>query len=175
MRSAVVLDGQARVFEDGTVFRIRSGAERPAKISMNCPYPMVGIGGRTYRVHRLIATAFIPNPDGKPQVNHKDGNKRNNSVENLEWVTVSENTARAWRNGLNHGSTYSLDKLDYPMKKAREKVGFTQREVAEKLQIDQSSVSLWETGKTAPRASVLVKLSKLYCCTVDDLLKQDSA
>lgn len=56
---------------------------------------------------------------------------------------------------------------------ARENVGMTQKEVADKLGLDQSAVSLWETGKTAPRASVLVKLAGLYCCTVDELLKED--
>jgi hypothetical protein len=76
------------------------------EFSNRCGYSVVCLYNKKYKnggyrgVHRLVAIAFIENPKQKKCVNHKDGNKRNNHVSNLEWCTHSENQIHAYKNEL---------------------------------------------------------------------------
>ena len=82
----------------------RNGSEKDCSTKDRHGYLSVDLykdGERMTRgIHRLVAEAFIPNPYDKPEVNHKDGNKHNNCVSNLEWVTKKENCRHAWNMGL---------------------------------------------------------------------------
>lgn len=73
-----------------------------------CVYLRVGKIKKTYAVHRLVAITFLDNPENKKVVNHKDGNKLNNCMENLEWVSYQENTKHMIANNLrNKYSTHN--------------------------------------------------------------------
>lgn len=63
-------------------------------------YLVVDLQGIKHLMHRIVAECFIQNENNKPYVNHKDGNKLNNSLDNLEWCTPSENTNHALKSGF---------------------------------------------------------------------------
>ena len=74
-------------------------------IDIDCfGYARVRIKGKRYKIHRLVAETFIPNPEDKREVNHKDGNKLNNRADNLEGATRSENQKHAYKIGLQKSS-----------------------------------------------------------------------
>lgn len=132
-------------------------------------YPYVSISDnnkkiRNYNIHRLVAETFIPNPENKPMVNHIDGDKTNNRVNNLEWVTPKENTQHAVKEGLMNppvgercaSSKYKESQVIEAIKLLAD--GMPNYEVAELTGISDSAVSdirnkrrwgyLWETDQT---------------------------
>lgn len=74
------------------------------------------------RVNRLVAQAFIPNPAGLPEVNHKDGNKDNNSADNLEWSTRSANMRHAFATNLMTPHRWSPEERQHIADKVRETI-----------------------------------------------------
>lgn len=77
------------VSDSGRICSLRTGLIKACENSRG--YMLVHLDGKINRLHRVVAKAFIPNPEGKEMVNHKDGDPKNNKAENLEWNTNSEN------------------------------------------------------------------------------------
>ena len=84
--------------------QVRKGKIRIGTIDKGTGYArlLLCVNGnqKSFNIHRLVAIAFISNPESKPQVNHKDGNKSNNHVDNLEWSTAAENVQHSISTGL---------------------------------------------------------------------------
>lgn len=87
------------ITKDGQVINAHNGHVLKPQLN-NKGYGRVSIGGKLYFVHRLVAEKYVPNPDGKEQINHIDGNKENNNANNLEWVDNQENRNHAVEHGL---------------------------------------------------------------------------
>lgn len=103
-------------------------------------------------IHRLVALAFKANPKNKPEVNHKDGNKKNNEDENLEWATRAENAQHAYdtnlckaKGGENHYAAKLTDEIVLIIKKT---TGESQKNIGKKHGISQSVVSEIVNSKT---------------------------
>ena len=102
----IIYDGKELNYSVSNLGRVKNNKnEYILKGGMQNGYHSVSIpispgNNKHFRVNRLVAQTFIPNLDNKPYVNHIDGNKLNNNVENLEWVTASENSVHAYQNGL---------------------------------------------------------------------------
>ena len=103
---------------------------------------------KTIRVHRAVACTFIPNPDNLPQVNHKDGNKLNNNIDNLEWVTSKQNNIHAVINNLfksgeeTNWAKLNKEQIEYIKKNCIPfDTKFGCKELAKKFNVSHSTIS----------------------------------
>lgn len=139
-----------------------NGKEHILTPSLNKGYLTVILYNSSHRnlklIHRLVASVFIENPELKPQVNHKNGNKTDNRVVNLEWCTSKENINHAWSTGLNEtlrnsisGENNGMNKLsDFECETIRLKYStgnITQKDLAEEYGCSQGHISVLISNK----------------------------
>ena len=127
----------------------------------NCGYYRVSLynqgQSKRYFRHRLVAEHFLDKPEGKDFVNHIDGDKSNNSLENLEWVSQSENEKHAFENGLKQKTNkpFIIEFVNGDIKEYE-----NQYVCAKEIGCSQSSVKNWLNGQRNPRPSYGIK--KIY-------------
>ena len=127
----------------------------------NCGYYRVSLynqgQSKRYFRHRLVAEQFLDKPEGKDFVNHIDGDKSNNSLENLEWVSQSENEKHAFENGLKQKTNkpFIIEFVNGDIKEYE-----NQYVCAKEIGCSQSSVKNWLNGQRNPRPGYGIK--KIY-------------
>lgn len=152
-----IFNGHYKVSNYGRVMNSKTGLIRKISISTTgYPATSFSYNGLKYykKIHRLVAIAFLDNPDNKQFINHKDGNKENNHFTNLEWCTFQENIRHAFQNNLMipaSGENSHKSKLkNHEVLSIIElhKNGHSQRNIASKFKISRRNVRSIIYGKS---------------------------
>ena len=131
-----------KVYNKGNVISYKRGAPYPLKVMRNnCGYQVVGVGHGSYLVHRMVAETWIDNPNHYRDVNHINGDKEDNRVENLEWVTHIQNIRHACRTGLSKGRSAPIRIVETG------EVFESQHECARRIGGDQGTIARCLAGK----------------------------
>lgn len=187
----LIESGIIEVTENGNVFIKATGKEITPKNNGN-GYLRIYIPKikKRFLLHRLVATAYVPNPDNKPQVNHIDGNKHNNSANNLEWCTNQENVSHFYEtmNGKafkvdTHSEQYRTRKHSMAFKSEVTEEGLygnilrlcygknmTIQQLEKEAGLSNGSIGKWK--KSLPNIYSLMAVAKYLNVTVEKLLEE---
>ena len=127
-----------RVMRNKKILKNKSHNHGYLTISLSCMGEI-----KYYTIHRLVALNFIPNPLNKLEINHKDGNKHNNKIDNLEWVTKKENCEHASINNLTpsgekHFNSILIEKQVIEIREKSKYFGY--RKLAKKYNVGKSTI-----------------------------------
>ena len=112
---------------------------------------------KNVRLHKLVAEAFIPNPEHKEQVNHIDGDKTNNKVENLEWCNNAENIKHAYRTGLTYYTKGRRDNF--------EKIRIDNSKRVVQMDLSGNEIKIWNSMEEAGKAIGICRSGISECCS----------
>lgn len=156
--------------------RVRHGSRvLSGSVHKDC-YIFATLHGNQYPIHRLVAEAFIRNPERKPEVNHIDGNKMNNAVDNLEWVTSSENQKHAIENGLQpkrvttYQGKFTSDQRE-EIKRLWDSGMFSKRKLAKKYGVSHTCINdiINDKYKYAESVNIFEEVARPIVDTLNEL------
>lgn len=147
------------ITKEGLIFNQKTGKYLGGYQSKE-GYVIFCIRQKCYKLHRLLAIQYIPNPENKPSINHINGIKNDNRLENIEWVTAKENTRHAWDNnlctpirywkgksGINHNMSKAIIQMDLDGNFIAKHIGV--RNIASKMNIKYQGISRCARGLRA--------------------------